>query len=300
MKKSFVVDAGDTRLDLFLGQMLELSRAKARALLDDGKVRVDGRRAPKGLMLTAGQTVEVDIVETSLALVPEAEVALSVLWEDSSLIAVDKRSGMPSHPLRPGETGTVANALVARYPECETASEDAREAGLVHRLDTDTSGVMVAARTAEVWRALRTAFTQRHIDKTYWALTCGPIADEGDIDLPLLQAGGRVRPDNAGREALSSFRVLRRVGPYCLVEVKILTGVMHQVRAHLAAVGAPLLGDTLYGGPEDPVLRRFFLHARALGFTHPTTGVPWRVEAPLPTELSLAQARYLEPSAPLE
>ena len=258
-------------------------------------MRVDGRRAAKGLLLKAGQSVEVEIREVATEVAAEPDVALTVLFEDSAMVAVDKPAGVPSHPLKPGELGTLGNALLARFPECESASDDPREVGLVHRLDTDTSGVLLAARSADVWKTLRTAFTERRIDKTYLALASGPLADSGDIDLPLLQVGNRAKPNSAGREALSSFRVLRRKGSFSLVEVKILTGVMHQVRAHLAGIGAPLVGDTLYGGLEDKLLGRFFLHASALGLSHPLTGLPWQVQAPLPPELDAAHARYLGP-----
>jgi 23S rRNA pseudouridine1911/1915/1917 synthase len=188
----------------------------------------------------------------------------------------------------------VTNALVARYPECAAASEDTREGGLCHRLDIETSGVLLAARTREAWNAMRTAFGGREVDKHYLALVTGPLADEGEIDLPLRhhpRHPDRVEPalmdpEGGARAAHSQFRVLARTGEYSLVEVQILTGVLHQVRAHMAGVGAPLVGDTLYGGREEPDLTRFFLHAKSLGFTHPVTGKRVQVESPLPEDLA--------------
>ena len=235
----------------------------------------------------AGTRVEVTLPDEDPRPVPQPELPLRVLHLDPQLVAVNKPAGMPSHPLEPGERGTVVNALVARHPECADASADPREGGLVHRLDTLTSGVLLAARTAEAWRALRDAFSGRQVDKRYLAVVTGPVADEGEIDLPLRHRGDHVEPalSGGGREALTDFRVLSRAGDVSLLEVRIHTGVLHQIRAHLAAIGAPVLGDTDYGGRSLPDLRRFFLHAARLGLTHPATGSRLELAAPLPEEL---------------
>ncbi|MDY7225365.1 RluA family pseudouridine synthase [Hyalangium rubrum] len=281
------------RVDLFVGEALGLSRAKLKRLFEEGAVRVDGRPAKKGLLVTVGQRISVAWEEETREAVPDADFPLVVLHEDAALVAVDKPAGRPSHPLRPGETGTVANALVARFPECAQASEDSREGGLCHRLDIETSGVLLAARTREAWQAMRTAFGGREVDKRYLALVTGPLADEGEIEMPLRhhpRHPDRVEPTTpdaeGARPAHSLFKVLARAGEYSLVEVQILTGVLHQVRAHMAGVGAPLVGDTLYGGREEPGLTRFFLHAQVLGFTHPVTGKQVKVESPLPADLT--------------
>jgi 23S rRNA pseudouridine1911/1915/1917 synthase len=298
---TLVVEAGKAgqRVDLFIGEALGLSRAKLKKLFDAGAVKVDGRTAKKGLLVTVGQRIGVVVTEERREVVPEPGAPLVVLYEDDALVFLDKPAGTPSHPLQPGETGTVANALVARHPECAEAAEDEREGGLCHRLDIETSGVMVAARTREAWTAVREAFGGRAVDKRYWALVTGPLADEGEIELPLRhhpRHPDRVEPAVEGgegaREAHSEFRVLAREGEYSFVEVRISTGVLHQVRAHLAAVGAPIVGDALYEGREEPGLGRFFLHARALEFTHPVTQKPVRVESPLPPELLAVLERH--------
>jgi 23S rRNA pseudouridine1911/1915/1917 synthase len=292
---TLTVPAGEARrLDLFVGEALKLSRARLKALFEEDAVRVNGRRAKKGDKVEAGATVLVDLAEEGpRAAAAEPEAPLTVLHEDAELLFLDKPAGRPSHPLKPGELGTVANALVARYPECAGASEDSREGGLCHRLDIETSGVLLAARTRAAWDAMRAAFGEEKIDKRYWALVTGPLGDEGEIDLPLQhhpRHPDRVQPalDEAApgaRPARSHFRVLDRAGEYSLVEVRIETGVLHQVRAHLAGIGAPLVGDALYGGREEPGLGRFFLHARSLLVTHPVTGKPLVVRSPLPPEL---------------
>ena len=282
------------RLDLFLGEALGLSRAKLKRLFDEGAVRVGGRPAKKGQTLQGGERVRVELPDEAPALVAEPERApLVVLHEDPEVVVVDKPSGTPSQPLRPGETGTAANALAARYPEMAGVADDPREAGLCHRLDVETSGALLAARTRPAWESLRTAFTEQQIDKRYWALVTGPLADEGEIDLPLRhhpRHTDRVEPaldeGPAGRPAQSRFRVLARAGDLSLVEVQILTGVLHQVRAHLSAIGAPLVGDSLYGGRALEGLTRFFLHARSLGFPHPADGRRITVVSPLPPELT--------------
>ena len=279
------------RLDLFVGEQLKLSRSKVKALFEADAVRLEGRRAKKGDMVAAGQTVLVkEIEEAPRAATAEPLAPLVVLHVDEALVFIDKQAGMPSHPLVPGETGTVANALVARYPECVAAGLDEREGGLCHRLDTETSGVLLAARTRLAWEKMREAFSGSGADKRYLALVTGPLADEGEIELALSHHGERVRPAAGGgsdaRDAHSKFTVLGRSGEYALVEVQILTGVMHQVRAHLAAVGASIVGDALYGGRPEPGLNRFFLHARSLQITHPITGVKLKVDSPLPEELA--------------
>jgi 23S rRNA pseudouridine1911/1915/1917 synthase len=305
---NLTVDAAKAgqRVDLFIGEALGLSRAKLKRLFEEGAVQVNGRPAKKGLLVAAGQRISVTWEEETREAVPDAGFPLVVLYEDAEVVAVDKPAGSPSHPLRPGETGTVANALVARYPECAQASEDPREGGLCHRLDIETSGVLLAARTREAWHTLRSAFSGRGVDKRYLALVTGPLAEEGEIELPLRhhpRHPDRVEPampgEEGAREAHSSFKVLGRSGEYSLVEVRILTGVLHQVRAHMAGVGAPLVGDTLYEGREEPGLSRFFLHAQSLGFTHPVTGRKVHVESPVPPELTaVLQKHGLSPTRP--
>ncbi len=293
MKHVLLVDdaAAGKRVDLFVGERAGLSRAKLKALFEADAVRVNGRKVKKGAMLIAGQSVELEVdAEVSNEATADASLSVNVLWEDEALLFVDKPARMPSQPLKPGELGAVANALVAMYPGIEKVSDDPREAGLCHRLDVETSGVLLAAKTREAWLAVRAQFSgdSRDLDKRYLALVAGPIADSGDIDLPLEHRGELVRPAVTGldaREAKSEFEVKARVGDLALVEVRIVTGVLHQVRAHLAAVGASIVGDDLYGGRVIEGLNRFFLHAKSLAVSHPSTGQRVKVESPLPDDL---------------
>jgi 23S rRNA pseudouridine1911/1915/1917 synthase len=210
-----------------------------------------------------------------------------VLFEGTDLVVLDKPAGWHTHPLREGEQGTLANALVARYPECAQASEDPREGGLCHRLDRETSGAIVAARSRLTYLAVREALRGRGVAKVYLGLARGKPADEGSCDLPITGRG--VRPkvwrsprDGARREARTTFRALARSEELALLEVRIETGVRYQIRVHLAALGYPLAGDTLYrGGEPPPGIDRHLLHAWKLGLP-----APWslRVEAPLPAD----------------
>lgn len=285
------------------------SRRRVAALFAEGKVRVGGRVAQKGQVVPAGALIEVAALPASdadLRPVPEPDLVLPVLYEDAALVVVDKPAGMPSHPLRPGETGTAANALVAHHPGCVDAGNDAREAGLVHRLDTDTSGVLAAARTRDAWSSVRAAFTRGAVHKRYLALVHGvPIGDGSD--LPLMHRGKRMvagsHGDPAALPAETRWQVLEQIGPFCLLACTAHTGRMHQVRVHLALAGAPIVGDATYGAalapalPPDLPLRGHFLHAQSIALPHPLTGATLTIEAPLPTDRqdTLAHLRALAP-----
>ena len=270
------------------------SRAEARRLIDGGAVRVDGRRAVKGRLLGAGATVELERAPAAFAErspVAQPELPLDVAWSDDAVIAMVKPFGVPTHPLRAGERGTLANALVARFPECAAASDDPREGGVAHRLDVDTSGVLLAARTPEDWRALRRAFASGQVEKEYWALVDGAPPDDGEVRAPLAHAGARkmrALDDDSlelrSRQALTRFHTLQRGPGAALVRVTTSTGRMHQVRVHLAHAGHPLYGDALYGGPPLPpgVEGGHVLHAARITFPHPRDGRRVTVAAPPP------------------
>ncbi len=285
------------RLDLFVGHALQLSRARTKALFEEGAVRVDGRVGKKGQLVAAGQKIQVKLGLESAAAAPEErpDFPLTVLHEDEALVFVDKPSGVPSHPLRPGERGTLANALIARFPECAEASEDPREGGLGHRLDIETSGVMVAARSRADWEKVRAAFSSRDVDKKYWALVTGPIGDEGEIELPLRhhprhpdRVEAAVDGGEGAREAVVAVQGALAVG-------RVLAGGGHD--PHWRAPPGPRAprGDRRADRRRRALWRagaaglgRFFLHARTLGLSHPRTGRMVEVSAKLPPELERA------------
>lgn len=291
-----VPEGAAERLDRFLATSLGLSRARVRAVIEAGLVRVDGRRARKGDPVRPGQRVEVRAQAPEAAVVPEPDAPLVVLLEDDAIVVLDKQPGIPVHPLEPGERGTLANALVARYPECLAAGGQPRECGFAHRLDTGTSGVIVAARTPAAWLSLRQGFKGRTVEKLYLALVGGALGDQGEMDAPIANdpddprrvvvCGSESEASRLGAEpALTRYRVRERFGSFPLAEVEIVTGVRHQIRAHLASIGAPVVGDALYGGVALPGLTRPFLHASRLAFSHPVTGRRVVIESPLPADL---------------
>lgn len=300
------------RLDQFLARHLDCGRKEVRRLIEDGGVRVDGRRLAAGARLQAGQRVEHPLPSTGQARgapEPEPEVPLTVLYRDPALLALLKPAGVPSHPLLPGERGTLANALVARHPECAAASDAAREGGLAHRLDIDTSGAILAARTRPAWLALRRLFRDAKVEKVYLALVAGNPPAQGEVRAPLVHRGRRrmaaidaataAKRRIRARPASTRYRVLARGKGLALLAIEARTGRMHQVRAHLAHAGHPLCGDALYGGPSAPGgTRGHFLHAARLALPHPLTGEPLVIEAPLPPDRTRALERLVSWSPP--
>ena len=288
-------DAASDRLDRAVARAFNVSRGRAMDWIACDRVRVDGRRAAKGQPVGPGARLSVRLPPPD-APVPQPELAIRIVHADAQVVVADKPAGMPSHPLKPGETGTAANALVGRFPELAKVGAAAREGGLVHRLDTDTSGLLLFARTAGAHASLRAQFTARTVEKGYLALVAGELHASGEVDLPLAHDPHDARKVRAAsdpewaqlhsaRPALTRFTPVKLCAGFTLLEVEIATGVLHQIRAHLAFIGHPLAGDALYGGPELPGLARHFLHAARLSFLH-LDGTRPRFESALPAELA--------------
>lgn len=282
---AFIVEDDEAgRADHILGQRYpDATRKRLAALFAEGAVRVDGKKAKKGAMVRAGQKMALARLPSAgsdLQAQPEA-LELALVHQDSELLIVIKPAGMPTHPLRAGELGTLANRLVARYPECQSIGDDPREAGLAHRLDIHTSGLLLAARSQETWLALRRAFAEGKVTKHYLAAVHDrPVSVE--CEEPLLQHGKRVRIDYAGLDAHTTWSEVDRNDNFALLRCNAHSGRMHQVRAHLAHCGSPIVGDTLYGGTAQEGYQGHFLHAAELSLHHPVTGALLEFEAPLP------------------
>jgi 23S rRNA pseudouridine1911/1915/1917 synthase len=292
------------RLDRAVADALGLGRAAVKRAFQLGTVRAGGRRARGSDPAVPGLEVVLEVEERAGAPVPDAGDPLRVLAGTSRWLVADKPAGMATHPLRDGERGTLANAVAAAYPECAAASTDPREGGAVHRLDADTSGCVLFARDRAAWDSLRRQLSDRSVEKVYLALVAGRVSAGGACSVPLAQRGGRSVPvpdDGRGdrlparagapRPADTRFEVARAFPRHTLLEVRIPTGAMHQIRAHMAHLGHPVAGDVDYGGAASalPGLGRHFLHAFRLGFERPEGGRVL-VESPLPPELAAALA----------
>ncbi|MYD52260.1 MAG: RluA family pseudouridine synthase [Dehalococcoidia bacterium] len=284
----YLVETGGERLDVFLAeQSPDLSRSRIRKLIDDGHVTVDGRPGKASTRLAAGQTVTLGVPPPSSAELHPWEVPLSVVFEDEDLIVIDKPAGMTVHPAPGNEDHTLANAILAHAPDIEGIGGE-RRPGIVHRLDKDTSGLIVVAKNERAHAHLSDQFKSREVSKVYLALVVGhPSPPEADIDAPI----GRHPHDrqrmaivSTGRPAITRYRIVTSYSRSTLVEARPRTGRTHQIRVHLSSVGHPVVADTTYGRPAEGLSRQF-LHAFRLGFIHPASGETVRFSAELPCDL---------------
>jgi 23S rRNA pseudouridine1911/1915/1917 synthase len=268
------------------------SRAEVAVLVEEGAVRVDGRPVAKSRRLVEGEEVEIE-GEPEAEAPPVAEpVDFAVVHADDDVVVVVKPAGLVVHPGAGHETGTLASGLLHRFPEVAAVGDPMRP-GIVHRLDRDTSGLMVVARTPRAYEALVAALAARQLERRYLALAWGRFdARRGTIDAPIGRSATRrtrMAVREAGKEARTGYEVLTQYEhPVCaLVECKLETGRTHQIRVHLAAIGHPVVGDGTYGGDRNPLEPgRPFLHAHALALTHPVTGEHLEFSDPLPPELA--------------
>jgi 23S rRNA pseudouridine1911/1915/1917 synthase len=280
-------EAAGSRLDRFLAEPLG-SRARAQALIDRRRVRVDGKLRPKRHVLGGGERIDVDASEEP-AMADAVPVEFTITYEDPHLLIVDKPAGVVVHPARGHRTGTLAQALAGRA----AGGEEPWRAGIVHRLDRDTSGLLVVAKSDSVHRALKALLSERHLRRDYLTLVEGlPQARSGTIDAPI----GRHRRDRVlmsvdsddPRDARTHFTVERVLPTSTLLRVALETGRTHQIRVHMAAIGHPVCGDVAYGGTRSFGLERQFLHAARLAFEHPVTGTAVDVRSELPDDLRAA------------
>jgi 23S rRNA pseudouridine1911/1915/1917 synthase len=282
-------EARGTRLDRFLALLPEVgSRAVAERLLEGGGVLVDGRSRPKSHRLEGGEELELEPpAPPPSALVPE-EIDLEIPYEDEHLLIVDKPAGLVVHPARGHARGTLVHGLLAYDVE---GGDEPERPGIVHRLDRDTSGLLVVARSPEAHRRLQQLVRSRALTREYLALVAGrPRSRRGTIEAPI----GRDRHDplrhsldtDTPREAVTHFEVEELLPRHALLRVSLETGRTHQIRVHLAAIDLPVAGDPLYGRAGDLGLTRQFLHAARLAFDHPFTDARVDVSSPLPADLA--------------
>ena len=279
-------DLDGQRVDLVVARLAGLSRSRARRLVDEGGVTIDGATVVARDRVSAGSMVELEPPEPEAGLVAEA-VPFEIRHEDAHLAVVDKPAGIVTHPGAGNRTGTLAAGILHRWPRVRGVGAEDRW-GIVHRLDRDTSGLLVVALDDEAYVGLRDAMRRRAVARTYLALVSGdPEMPTGTVDAPIGRDPGRptrMRVDPEGRPARTHYRVSSRYAHAALLEVRLETGRTHQVRVHLASIGLPVVGDAVYGtGVGAP---RVFLHASALAFDHPVTGERIEVQSPLPEDLA--------------
>jgi 23S rRNA pseudouridine1911/1915/1917 synthase len=294
------------RLDRAIAQLLpDLSRARVKRAIELGAVRVNGHRMAKGGTVAKGDAVRIDVAQVAdTPAVASPEMPLKVVLETAQVVIVDKPANQPTAPLRPGETGTLVNAILGHYPELVATDRDrfighsAREPGIIHRLDTETSGAVVVARTEEAFETLKAALKEGRLDKRYLLVCVAEgLPEEGTIEFPLAshpkdqrRVHACVHPRDVTRleprPACTRYRVLQRSGMWALVEARVGKALRHQIRAHLAAIGHPLAGDELYGGPVIRALGRHALHAAQVTYAGGGGVDAFDVSLPLPKDMA--------------
>jgi 23S rRNA pseudouridine1911/1915/1917 synthase len=297
------VNAADTgsRLDAYLAAHIEgWSRARLQQLIEDAEVLVNGRSAKSSQKLHENDEIEVELVSSPAVSFAPENIPLEVVYEDSDLIVVNKPAGLVVHPAAGIHSGTLANALAFHFQQLSRQGGTIRP-GIVHRLDKDTSGLLVAAKTEVAHEKLADQFRAREVFKSYVALVHGRVVeDSGRIDQPIARDPRnrtRMAVIRAGRGALSLYTARRRYDRFTLLDVELKTGRTHQIRVHLSWLKHPVVGDEVYGEGRDKTVQdpkvkaqirklgRHFLHAEQLGFRHPGTAKPMKFKAPLPAEL---------------
>ncbi len=288
---SLIADERDARLDKYVcAKHPELSRTHVQKLIAEGYITVNGKPAKPGLRLNIGDRIKLTIPPTPpQQLKPEA-IPLKIIYEDEDLLVVDKPAGLAVHPAPGHPAHTLVNAILAHFPHLAEVG-DALRPGVVHRLDKDTSGVILVAKNSAAQVDLARQFKSHSVTKAYLALVKGKLTPENGI----IEADIGRDPHNrkrmavvaAGREARTEYRVVKYIGGYTLLEVMPETGRTHQIRVHLAAIGFPVVGDKIYG-VKSPHLSRQFLHASRLGFKLPSTGQYVEFESELPPDLEKA------------
>lgn len=310
---SFIVDADDegTRLDAYLADRIEgWSRAKLQRLIENEDVLVNEKAVKPSYKLRKNDEVEVDLIEAAAARFEPENIPLDIVFEDEYLAVINKPAGMVVHPGAGVQSGTLANAIAYHFAlgvpplggqQAEAGTPSENRIGIVHRLDKDTSGLIVVAKNDEIHEALSEQFRERTVYKSYMALVHGQTDENtGKIDVPLgRNKHNRLRMKVAtyGRTALTLWRVRKRFDKFTLLDVEIKTGRTHQIRVHMGYINHPVVGDEIYNEGRDNTvadtnvrnaivtMRRFFLHAEKLSFTHPKTGERMEFKQELPPEL---------------
>ncbi len=308
------------RIDSYLGGHagIKLSRSRAQKLIDDGHILLNGEGVSNKSQVKTGDIISVTLVMPPPSDVKAEDIPLDIIFEDDFLAVVNKPAGMVTHPGAGNYSGTLVNALIYHFKKLSSGSGPDRP-GVVHRLDKETSGLLLVAKTDEVYQTLQKALQAREIKRTYLAVICGHVKKEdGTIDLPIGRSARDRKKmavtDTAGRQAVTQYKLIKRYRSYDLLEVNLMTGRTHQIRVHFSHQGHPVFGDPDYGGREKwhrgifaperqfakellALIRRQALHAKQLGFVHPVSGENILLEAKLPADFAKLLAALDESGA---
>ena len=279
------------RLDTFLSADGALTRSQAARLIAEGRVRVNGKPAAKSARLSGGETVTVDVPQLRETALPPQDIPLDVVYEDDDVIVVNKPTGLVVHPAPGHPDGTLVNALLHHCGDSLSGIGGEKRPGIVHRIDRDTSGLIIAAKNDAAHLALSAQLKDHSLSRTYECLVTGNMKqDSGTVDAPI----GRSSADRkkmavvpTGRRAVTHWEVIARYPGVTHLRCRLETGRTHQIRVHMAYIGHPILGDTVYGAKKPvPGLTGQCLHAAGLRFVHPRTGEPVELHCPLPPEFT--------------
>ena len=283
------------RLDRVVAFITSCSRSQAAALIESGNVHLSGEAVTsKRTRVRENQIIVID--DSSLAaedlIEPDPDIEISVVYQDDHILLIDKQAGLVVHPGSGNDSGTLVNGLLSRYPEIASVGQSSRP-GIVHRLDKDTSGLMVVARTSLAYEILIKMMENHQVERGYFALVHGSVEnDRGVIDAPIARSHAnsvQMAVSALGRDAVTHYRVLERYSlpvAATFLRLQLETGRTHQIRVHLSAIGHSIVGDKLYSKRDPLGLKRPFLHSCEVRFTHPVTGQRVQHSSPLPTELS--------------
>lgn len=294
--KKIIVDETGKRIDKYISEKLDLTRSRIQKLIDDGMVSINGKTAKSSVKVNEGEILTVEIPELKpLEIVPE-EIPLNILYDDDDVLVIDKPKGMVVHPANGNYTGTLVNAIMAKYKDNLSGINGVIRPGIVHRIDKDTSGVLVIAKNDKAHLKLAEQLKEHSMTRVYVAVVRGKLKNSvGTIDAPI----GRNPKDRKkmgvvanGKRAVTHYKVIKELDDCSIIEVRLETGRTHQIRVHMAYIGHPLLGDNVYSNGKNKYgFVGQALHAKILGFIHPSTGEYMEFSSKLPEEFEKLLAK---------
>ena len=294
--KKIIVDESGKRIDKYISEKLDLTRSRVQKLIDDGMVTINGNVAKSSAKVNEGEVLSVEIPELKqLEIVPE-EIPLNILYDDDDVIVIDKPKGMVVHPANGNYTGTLVNAIMSKFGDNLSGINGVIRPGIVHRIDKDTSGVLVIAKNDKAHLKLAEQLKEHSMTRVYVAVVRGKLKEKvGTIDAPI----GRNPKDRKkmgvvanGKRAVTHYKVIKELDDCSVIEVRLETGRTHQIRVHMSYIGHPLLGDSVYSNGKNKYgFVGQALHAKILGFIHPSTGEYMEFSSNLPEEFERLLAK---------